>query len=273
MVEKIVKQIKSLPPLPESVLKVKEISDNPEGTIKELVEIVKQDPPFTADILKAANSPLYGFSRQITSIDQAISLFGMGTIQGFAISYAVRQTIPLDLSSYGISPHEFTRVSMLQNALAFRWGRPQINTFQSEFMTLSLLMELGKVVAGIVLREEGKSEDFKKAVESVETLEEIESIEKEFMGINSEWIAALIFKHWQFNETIIEIMKNIANPDKAPENLRKQTQILYVVKEILPVTRPFCETCRQSAYDAADRFGLDAGGISNAVKEVQDELG
>ncbi len=269
MVEKIIRKIKSLPPLPESVMKVREICNDPEGTVKQLIPIVKQDPMFTADILKAANSPLYGFSRQITSIDQAISLFGMGTIQGFAISYAIRKGLPIDLTPYDATPARFTHISWLQNALAYQWGRPQVETHRSELMTISLLMELGKVVASMVLIEEGKTDAFKSAVTEAEMAEDIARVEKEFLNITSEWIAALMFKHWQFNETMIEMMHHLFEAHKAPENIRKHTQILYVVKEAVPLTHPLCGHCVQSAYESADRYGLDAESLSGAIEIVQ----
>ncbi|WP_201353565.1 HDOD domain-containing protein [Hydrogenimonas urashimensis] len=269
MVEKIIKKVKSLPPLPESVNKVRMICNDPEGTIKELVPIVKQDPMFTADILKAANSPLYGFSRQITSIDQAVALFGMGTIQGFAISYAVRKSFPIDLSPYGSTHTHLTEVSSLQNALTLQWGKNQIATHQAEMMTLSLLMELGKVVASIVLKEENKDRAFTQAIAEAETSEEIVAVEKEHLGISSEWIAALMFKHWQFSEKMIEMMRFLTTPEEASEEIRKHTQILHVVKEAVPFTRPLCEACVQSAYEKADRYGLDAETLHATIEKIR----
>ena len=271
MVEKIIKKVKSLPPMPESVTKVRRICNDPEGTIRELVPIVKQDPMFTADILKAANSPLYGFSRQITSVDQAVALFGMGTIQGFAISYAVRQSFPIDLSPYGTTHAHLMEISSLQNALALQWGRNQVQTHQAEMMTLSLLMELGKVVASIVLAEAGKAESFRQALSDTETADEIDAVEKEYLGITSEWIAALMFKHWQFSESMIEMMHHLMNPDEADENLRRHTAILHVVKEAVPFLRPFCEPCVQSAYEAADRFGLDTETLHATIEKIRQE--
>jgi len=265
MTEMIIRKVKSLPPMPESVAKVREICDNPEGTIRELVPIIKEDPMFTADILKAANSPLYGFSRQITSIDQAISLFGMGTIQGFAISYAVRKSFKIDLSPYGVGEHHLIDISSKQNALAQQWGRREVQSKQSEMMTISLLMELGKAVAAIVLEESGKAQAFTEKVKTTETMHDLAAAEKEFLGITSEWIAALMFKHWQFNETMIEMIRFVANPDEAPESVRTQAQVLHVVKEAAPFLHPFCEPCVKSAYEKAEAYGFNLSRLEEAI--------
>ncbi|WP_457592673.1 HDOD domain-containing protein [Hydrogenimonas sp.] len=268
MVEKILKKIKSLPPLPESVSRVRQICNDPEGTVKELVPIVKQDPMFTADILKAANSPLYGFSRQITSIDQAVALFGMGTIQGFAISYAVRKSFPVTLSPYGVGHSHLMEVSTLQNALTLQWGKNQVAAHRAEMMTTSLLMELGKVIASLILEEEGKTDAFKAAIRNAKTLEEIAETEKRFLDITSEWIAALMFKHWKFHDTMVSMMRFVEHPDEAPETLRRHTEILSVVKEAVPFMQPLCEECVQSAYEKADRYGLEAQTLHEAIEKI-----
>ena len=269
MVEKIIKKIKSLPPLPENIQKVREICDDPEGTIKDLIPVVKQDPMFTADILKVANSPLYGFSRQITSIDQAVSLFGMGTIQGFALSYVMRKNFPMDLSTYNISSNSFMNVSIMQNALTNSWGKSQVTAHSAEMVTLSLLMELGKLVAVIVLKEENRSDEFYTEISKAKTFKEILVIEKEFLSIPSEWIVALMFKHWKYNETMIEIMQNIIEPKKANETIQKHTKILRVVKEALPIISPLSEESIQEAYEKAKEYGLDTQTLHKAIESIK----
>ncbi|MCF6201106.1 MAG: HDOD domain-containing protein [Hydrogenimonas sp.] len=268
MVEKVLRKIKSLPPLPESVNRVRQICDDPNGTIKELVPIVKEDPMFTADILKAANSPLYGFSRQITSIDQAVALFGMGTIQGFAISYAIRESFPINLSPYGVSQSQLLKVSALQNSLTLHWGKKQVATHKAEMMTTSLLMELGKVVSSAVLEEEGKSGSFGKEIKNAKTAEEIAKVEKRFLDITSEWIAALMFKQWKFHDAMVSMLRFIERPEEAPENIRRHVEILSVVKEATPLLRPLSEESLQSAYEKADSYGLEAETLHEAIEKI-----
>jgi len=266
MIEKIVKKIKSLPPLPESVQKVREICNDPEGTIKDLVPVVKHDPMFTADILKAANSPLYGFSRQITSINQAVSLFGMGTIQGFAISYAMRKNFSADLGVYGIASNSLTKVSTMQNALTNSWGKFQVSKYKDELITLSLIMELGKMIAAKVLEEDNKTELFKEAISDAKTFEEILAIEKEYLTISSDQINALMFKHWKFNEIMISIMQHIVKPEKADESIRKHSQVLRVIKEAILIKSPLSEQSIKLALEKAEKYNLDYQSLNDAIE-------
>ena len=121
MNESILARIKTLPPLPETVSKIQQICADPESSIGDLVKIVEKDPMITANLLKAANSPFYGFSREITTVSQAISLFGMATVKGLALSGAVKEILGMDLQAYGITPNAFADISGLQNALMQTW--------------------------------------------------------------------------------------------------------------------------------------------------------
>jgi HD-like signal output (HDOD) protein len=105
---------------------------------------------------------------------------------------------------------------------------------------------------------------------SCSTAEEITAIEQEILGIPSDWIAALMFKHWKFNESMIEIIRHISEPEKASEPLQRATQVLHTVKEAIPFIHPLCEPCLQSAYECADRYGLDTTELQSAIDALRE---
>jgi len=269
MTEKLIKKIKSLPPLPESVMKVREICHDPEGSVADLVPIIKQDPMFTADILKAANSPLYGFSKEITTIDQAVSLFGMGSIEGFAVSYAMRKNFPADLSVYGINQNRLTEISEMQNALANNWGKLQVSEYRNELSTVSMLMELGKMVSAVILKENGKIDEFKEAISNAVTLRDIFIVEKKFLSVPSEQIVSLIFKFWKFNPILIKMSEGILNPVKS--EFKEHCMVLRVIKEAIPVTAPYYPNAIDSAIKKAKEYNLDVNKLKSTIEKLNNE--
>lgn len=146
MNEAITKKIKALPPLPESVTKIQTICNNPDSSISDLIKVVEKDPLLTANLLKAANSPLYGFSKEIKNIQQAVSLFGMATVKGFAIANAVRSSFKIDLTPYHLTKENFLKISELQNSLAINWVSKIDRKMLDVLATASFLIEIGKVV-------------------------------------------------------------------------------------------------------------------------------
>ncbi|MCW8954282.1 MAG: HDOD domain-containing protein, partial [Sulfurimonas sp.] len=78
MKSSIIDSIKSLPPLSTTITEVNRIYADDESTISDMAKAIEHDPMIIANLLKTANSPLYGFGREIKSAAQAVSLFGMG---------------------------------------------------------------------------------------------------------------------------------------------------------------------------------------------------
>ena len=205
----ILRQIKNLPPLPKSVIEVQKITSDPNASIKDLVKVIKEDPLLTANLLKVANSPLYGFTRQIKTIDQAVALFGMSTVKGFVISFAIRNTLKFDLSAYGIDENRFHDVSIKRNALAINWYRKERSKLDI-MATDSFLIDVGAVVISLVLVSEGKAEQFRKELEK----ENRYKVEIKYVGGTTAEVTAEIFKHWHFSNDLIEPMANIDMPSK-----------------------------------------------------------
>jgi len=207
MKSEILSYIKSLPPLPKSINDVQRITTDPNSSIKDLIKVIKSDPLITANLLKVANSPLYGFTRQIKSVDQVVSLFGMSVIKGFVISFVIKNLLKLDLSAYGISESRFSEVSFLRSAIAFNWYKSQKNKLDIIF-TDSFLIDVGIVIISLYLKGKNLVEEFKKNL----TSENREELEKAFVGFTSYEITAEVFKHWHFADELIYPIENILNP-------------------------------------------------------------
>ena len=57
----------------------------------------------------------------LAAIAQAVGLFGMGTIRGFALASIVKKSFTLDLSPYTVTNEQFSNLSKNQHALVTNW--------------------------------------------------------------------------------------------------------------------------------------------------------
>lgn len=80
-----------LPTLPEMALRVREVADNPNSTIKQLVEVISNDAALTARIIKVANSPLFRAPRELEDLAMALSRLGMQYTCNLATGLAMEQ--------------------------------------------------------------------------------------------------------------------------------------------------------------------------------------
>jgi HD-like signal output (HDOD) protein len=83
-----------LPALPQSAIKILELSRDPEMGPAELAVPIEADPGLTGQILRFVNSSYFGFSREIANVRMAITLVGVRSIKNFALWSAVFSLLP-----------------------------------------------------------------------------------------------------------------------------------------------------------------------------------
>lgn len=267
--ESIIKSIKSVPPLPDSVLKVEELFTQYDPSVGALVKIVESDPLLTANILALVNSPLYSFSKNIISVQQAVTLFGMKSIRGFILSTIANNSFSFDMSPYGITNKEFQDISLLQSTLMFQWYM-SIDIEQSSILVpIAFLMDIGKV---IIAQEIAKSENRDEFTRMIQEGNSISESEKHFVGMSSAEVTALLFEHWHFNETFVKVIKDSDEPYYADEEYKLLCQAIDVVKSCVNVKEPLSEKSFKTAKLKALQHGLSIAKFIKTVERLQNKL-
>jgi len=84
-----------LPSLPALYFQVQEAADSPKTNIGQIAQIIQQDMSMAAKILQIANSSFFGVRRNISSIEQGISLLGIMRLKALILSnHIFKQFIP-----------------------------------------------------------------------------------------------------------------------------------------------------------------------------------
>jgi putative nucleotidyltransferase with HDIG domain len=79
-----------VPPFPAVALRALQLASKSDTRLSELHALICTDPAFAGEILRLANSPLYGIRSQITSTVQATILLGFERVKGLALTIAMR---------------------------------------------------------------------------------------------------------------------------------------------------------------------------------------
>ncbi|WP_181566362.1 HDOD domain-containing protein [Helicobacter monodelphidis] len=248
----IVKSIKNLPMIPDAVHKIQRVCSNPHSSISDVIKIVETDPILTANLLRAANSPLYGFSREVTSIAQAVSLFGMSTVKGFAIVAAVKSRMRIDLSPYFLTDREFLRIASEQNAFMVRWMSRIDKQLLDILAPASFLLEIGMIVLSTVLIETGQADAFKEELKKND-FKNITKIERDFLKISSYEAASALFEYWNFDESLVQTIFFTEYPQKAPKSLWRYCYPLAILQRVIT---PYAQ-CQSEQLKSVEMFLID----------------
>jgi len=265
MKSSIVQSIKSLPPLSKTIADINRVYADEEAGVMELAKVIEHDPMIVANLLKTANSPLYGFGKQIKNVSQAVSLFGMSMTRTIALGNAIRKLLNVDMQPYGISSDQFAKISSMQATLINRWYK-QIDKTKAETLYLAaFLQESGKILIASDVIKEDEDISFKSEIEMTNN---IAQVEKSYVGVTSAEVTAFIFEHWKFDKEFVEMIRYADNPSAAPSNVKEFATALHIVKTVIPVNKPLSE--------ASINFGLrkarDAGYDHEILEDVIDEM-
>ena len=272
MNESILKKIKTLPPLDDTVIQIQRIHADENSSINDLTKVVEKDPMLTANILRSANSPLYGFSQEITTIARAISLFGMATIRGFALSSAIRKSFSINLEPYSITGQDFLNISIMQNTLMYHWYS-KINPKKLEVLSpASFMLEVGKIVLAHELVENNQDTEFKEKIKKITGSVDLALLETEIFDMTNEEVTAKIFEQWNLETELINSILYSNNPEEAPDHIKEYARALKVVKTAVNIFNQLDDVSINNATLLINEYGFDRDTFLMDVSKVKDNL-
>jgi len=265
MKSSIVESIKSLPPLSKTIVEINEVFHDENAGVAQLAKVIEKDPMIVANLLKAANSPLYSFGKEIKSVMQAVSLFGMSMTRSIAIGNSIKKLLNVDMQPYGITSDKFAEISSLQATLITHWYK-KIDPKKGELLYLAaFLQETGKILIASDVIQEDETYTF---ASEIEMTNNIAQVEKMYEDVTTADVTAAIFKHWKFDEEFISMIAYSGFPNNAPDDVKEYATALNIVKTAIPVNKPLAE----SSINFALRKARDAGYNHEDLEDVIDEI-
>jgi putative nucleotidyltransferase with HDIG domain len=85
--------LRLVPPFPAVAHRVLALVGRDDTGSQEVGEVVKMDPSFSAELLRFANSALFGLSREVQSLAHAIALVGMERVRSMATFVAINRMV------------------------------------------------------------------------------------------------------------------------------------------------------------------------------------
>ena len=267
--EGIVSRIESLPPLSDTAMLVQELYKNGAHNVNiiKLVRAIESDALLAANVLKMINSPLYGFSRKIASISQAVTLFGTQIIFGLVVRYSIESVVVANLRAYGLSNSLFNDVCHMQSSLMSQWYS-KIDLRHSQFLTpLALIMESGKLV---IAKEVTSSGSIKAFSQGLKTCDNVSVFEDSFFGTSSYYVSGLLFEHWNLEPLYVDMLKGLDFEHEASSKMGIYVDTLDVVRTAVNVKNILTDDSIAEASDIVAEMGLDTEHFEKVARRVRE---
>jgi putative nucleotidyltransferase with HDIG domain len=223
--EKIVQATGDLPTMPHVASMVLQKLGNPNTSPKELHHIISTDQALAARVLKVANSPLYGCSRAINRLSDAVVIMGFDSLRSLVMSSVMQDLF----KSFGLTEkllweHSFG-CAAISKLVAKVIRYPKVE----EAFLAGLLHDIGKVVLNLKIPD--KTREVVQEVYNNPGIGFLQA-EQEAFGFNHAQVGKLIAKKWNFAETIEETIGCHHEP--------RQAKVLPVLTVIVNFSNLIC---------------------------------
>ncbi len=210
-----------LPALPQSAIRLLELSQDPENGPVEFAIPIETDPGLTGQVLRFVNSSYFGFSREVSSVKLAITLVGIRMSKTFALWSAVFSLMPnpmcgpFDLKSLW---QDSLRRALLARAIAKLLGMKE----SEEPFAAALLQDMA-----VPLLAKEMPQVYEKLLESRHDGRiRLSFLEDKFFGWTHAEAAGIMARQWNLPDEFAILVENhqsierwVSQPEKEPARL------------------------------------------------------
>ena len=211
---KILRGLVELPPMPNIILKAREIMEDPGSSLKDLAGVIEHDQAIVARVLALANSAYYGLSGLVSSIQHASILLGQKTLGELITIAASSQLLSKKLKGYMLLPGDLWKHS-LAVALGSRIIAEKRNAecIEDAFIA-GLLHDAGKIILDPYVVERKRA--FKKALGNGQP--KFIDAEKEVLGFDHAEVMSRAVRFWRYPENQSTAIRYHHYPSRADDS-------------------------------------------------------
>jgi putative nucleotidyltransferase with HDIG domain len=205
----LIRNIESLPTLPETVNKIREAMTSPECSMEDVANIITNDPPIAAKVLSVANSAAFGFANRINTVRLAVSLLGLRELYSIVLTASIINRS--EQNSKHFDYNRFWSHSMACAAACKVVAQVSGNARLTSVPTAGLLHDLG-IMALLEV-----SPDLYAKVDPNLAGDELIAAEEELIGLNHAEAGFELATHWGLPPDISEAIRFHHHPEYAGE--------------------------------------------------------
>jgi HD-like signal output (HDOD) protein len=214
--------IKGLEAMPAVLIKVWELAKDPNTDIDTIGNVLKNDGPLAAGVIRLSNSPYYASATFHSSLTSAIKHIGMRELVRMVNLSFAQQMFARDLPSYGISAADYWSDSvasaLVMEALANHTGSNQEDAY-----TVGILHAIGRLLINRVIEEKGYTIYW-------DGQQPIQDWERSSVGFDFAEAGAMLLEHWRFPRTTCEPIRYQIDPHRLPAPLSMEGMLQFTAR-------------------------------------------
>lgn len=205
-------RISEVQALPASAVSAIRKLDDPAANLNDVADCLKHDPGLTANILRLANSAVFGSKRQLGSLREAAMRLGAARLGQLILTAAMPSAARHEIKGYDLPSGR-----LLSAAMTTAFGMEEIASvlhiqLPPHAYTAALLADIGKIVLGTFIEvDAGPILEFSRTAHVP-----FDVAEREILGIDHAEVGGALLEHWNLPPTLSEIVRWHHVPESCP---------------------------------------------------------
>ena len=204
-----------LPTLAPVAVEVLRLADDDTASLEDIAAVISNDPGLAAQMLKVANSPMYGMGGEVASLNRAASILGLRTVKLLSLSFAVVASTGGDASD-AIIWRWTLAASAIGQTIAHRFDRRLVD----ETFIAGLLANVGRLA---LMKQPSYADAITAAGGWLDT-----SDEEAMFGTTGDLVTAEILRGWGLPAQLSDAIAHRSKPTEADGIVRQLACFLHV---------------------------------------------
>lgn len=209
--------------LPAAAVEVIRLTDHPKVDVRALKECIEKDPALTAKLLRVVNSSMFGLSREVSDLNQALALLGIKPLKILVLGFSLPENLFAAATLEQLQRYWRTT---LARAVAARelserlFRRPGDESFLAGILqdlgVLAMIAELGPRFGDLL------SDAVSRGLELVQ-------LERQALGFDHVQLTAELLDRWNMPQTLV---RSIREPRNVAHWARNRADCAHVVRTL-----------------------------------------
>lgn len=263
--------------LPAVAMQVLELTNNPAVDTQALKQCLENDPALTTKVLRVVNSSLFGLSRQVSSLNQALALLGIKPLKLLVLGFSLPAELFRGLAGEVLASywrHTLTKAVAAREIAETLWRQSGDEAFLAGLLQdlglLLLIQELGPPYLELLAKIKAQGAD-------------LLAWEERSLGFDHTTLTARILEHWGLPHVLVEAVEfrdgevDSAAMFRENADLRQILRMAELLAQVLADGRaealgPLLEIGQQCCHLTAARLDELVSTLEEKVRQLADVL-
>jgi HD-like signal output (HDOD) protein len=265
-----IKKSAAVPSIPQVVLRFLEIMQDPDFEYRDLVKVLSADPGTVSEVLRLANSALFGVRNKVVSLQHALTLLGPKRTRSLLLGRYLVDTMSKRPVG-GLDMSYFWRRSLASSVIASHFAESILSRSRDEASIAALLADIG-----IPILAEALPDAYSPIVAQFKPQGAFFTAEQEQEAVEAAHaeVSAMVLSHWKLPDDITKPVNLHQSPNPGEGNIAAIARILNASDRVakLLCEIPDAEVVTTVCAEATAFIDADPGILVDLLPTIEDHI-